>query len=58
MYVPGYGRGVAADTGGGVRNYLIDLGFEDDTYEHWHGWRDVYLIEPLPPEDQIRWVLP
>ena len=58
MYVPGYGPGVAADTGGGVRNYLIDLGFEDDKYEHWHGWREIYLTEPLPPEDEIRWVLP
>lgn len=58
LYVPGYGPAVAADTGGGVRNYMIDLGFEDDEYESWHEWLDVYLVEPLPDEDDIRWVMP
>jgi 3D (Asp-Asp-Asp) domain-containing protein len=58
LYVPGYGPAVAADTGGGVRNYMIDLGFEDDKYESWHEWLDVYLVEPLPDENDIRWVMP
>jgi len=58
LYVPGYGPAVAADTGGGVRNYWIDLGFEDDDYEPWHQWLDVYHVEPLPDPDNIRWVLP
>jgi uncharacterized protein YabE (DUF348 family) len=56
LYVPGYGPATAADTGGGVRNYMIDLGFTDDNYESWHEWLEVYFVEPLP--DKIRWVLP
>jgi uncharacterized protein YabE (DUF348 family) len=33
LYVPGYGVGIAGDTGGGIRNYHIDLGFADHDYE-------------------------
>jgi 3D (Asp-Asp-Asp) domain-containing protein len=58
LFVPGYGLGVAGDTGGGVRQYHIDLGFDDDNYESWHTWVDVYLLEPLPPEGSIPWILP
>lgn len=58
LFVPGYGLGVAGDTGGGVRQYHIDLGFDDDNYESWHRWVDVYLLEPLPPEGSIPWILP
>lgn len=58
MYVPGYGLAVAGDTGGGVKGKLIDLGFEDTNYESWHWWTDIYLLTPVPPASQIRWVLP
>jgi resuscitation-promoting factor RpfB len=58
LYVPGYGIGIAGDTGGGIRRYHIDLGFDDDNYESWHQWVDLYLLEPLPPEGQIHWMLP
>jgi uncharacterized protein YabE (DUF348 family) len=36
MYVPGYGYGVAADTGGGVTGYSIDLAYGADDYYDWH----------------------
>jgi len=58
LYVPGYGIGFAGDTGGGIKRYHIDLGFDDDNYESWHQYVDVYLLEPLPPERDIPWILP
>lgn len=58
MYVPGYGIARAGDTGGGVKGKFVDLGFEDNNYESWHWWTDVYLLTPVPPPDEIRWVLP
>ena len=58
LYVPGYGKSIAADTGGGVKGKLVDLGFPDDDYESWHWWTDVYLLTPVPPADEIRWILP
>jgi uncharacterized protein YabE (DUF348 family) len=58
LYVPGYGKSIAADTGGGVKGKFVDLGFSDDDYESWHWWTDVYLLTPVPPADEIRWILP
>jgi uncharacterized protein YabE (DUF348 family) len=58
MYVPGYGVGVAADTGGKVRGRHVDLGYEEDELTLWYEWVDVYLLAPPPPASQIRWVLP
>jgi hypothetical protein len=58
MYVPGYGLATAGDTGGGVKGKLVDLGFSDDDYESWHWWMDIYLLTPVPPSNQIRYVLP
>ncbi len=58
MYVPGYGRAQAGDTGGGVKGKFVDLGFTDQDYESWHWWTDIYLLTPVPPASQIRWVLP
>ncbi len=58
IYVPGYGKSIAADTGGGVKGKFVDLGFSDDDYESWHWWTDVYLLTPVPPADEIRWILP
>jgi uncharacterized protein YabE (DUF348 family) len=58
MYVPGYGVGVAADTGGKIRGRHIDLGYEEDDLQWWYKWVDVYLLAPAPPAEQIRWVLP
>ncbi|MFQ6058339.1 MAG: ubiquitin-like domain-containing protein, partial [Anaerolineae bacterium] len=58
IYVPGYGIGVAGDTGGRIKGLHIDLGFDEDALELWYRWVDVYLLDPPPPTDQIRWILP
>jgi len=58
MYVPGYGVGVAGDTGGKVRGRHVDLGYEEGELKLWYKWVDVYLLVPPPPANQIRWVLP
>lgn len=58
MYVPGYGVGVAGDTGGKVRGRHIDLGYGENDFKLWYKWVDAYLLAPPPPADRIRWVLP
>jgi uncharacterized protein YabE (DUF348 family) len=60
MYVPGYGPGLAGDTGGLIIGRHIDLGFEEDdpAVWSWYRWVDVYLLAPAPPADRIRYVLP
>jgi len=58
IYVPGYGEGVAADTGGKIRGRHIDLGYDEADLRLWYRWMDVYLLSPPPPRHQIRWVLP
>lgn len=58
MYVPGYGPAVAADTGGAIKWRRIDLCFDDDNLELWRRWVDVYLLAPVPPEEEIEWIIP
>ncbi len=58
MYIPGYGIGTAADTGGGVKGKFVDLCFDEGKYQSWHWWTDIYLLTPVPPASQIRWLLP
>lgn len=48
LFVPGYGVGLAGDTGGGIKNFHIDLGYDDDNYVSWHQWVELYLLEPVP----------
>jgi 3D (Asp-Asp-Asp) domain-containing protein len=58
VYVPGYGTGRIADTGGGIPGrHWIDLGYRDDDYVSWHQWTTVYFLTPVPPEGLIQWVL-
>jgi 3D (Asp-Asp-Asp) domain-containing protein len=46
MYIPGYGPGLAADTGGGVRGNMIDLGFGDNDVVDWHTrWVDICILD-------------
>lgn len=46
MYVPGYGEGVAADTGWAVVGNIIDLGFADWEVSDWgSGWVQIYILE-------------
>jgi resuscitation-promoting factor RpfB len=56
LYIPGYGEALAADTGGGVRGRIIDLGYSDDDYEHWSSNVTVYFL--WPPPDQVVWIIP
>ena len=58
VFVPGYGVGLAADTGGAVRGKRIDLGYDNDNLELWYRWVDVYLLAPVPPASQIDYTLP
>jgi resuscitation-promoting factor RpfB len=58
IYVSGYGIGLAADTGGGVRARLIDLGYDDDNLQIWSRWVEVYILDTPPSPARIRWVLP
>jgi len=58
IYVPGYGIGTAADTGGRIKGLHIDLGYDEHNLELWYRWVDIYLLDPPPPANQIRWRLP
>jgi len=57
VYVPGYGVGFAGDTGGAIKGRRIDLGYDDDNLVLWYRWVDVYLLTPVPPADQINYIL-
>ena len=37
---------------------LIDLGHEVDDFVMWFEWGYVYILTPVPPPSQIRWILP
>ncbi|HEY4689613.1 MAG TPA: ubiquitin-like domain-containing protein [Anaerolineae bacterium] len=58
LYVPGYGVGVAGDTGGAIIGKHIDLGYDDDNLVIWYRWVDVYLLTPAPAADKILYTLP
>ena len=58
VYVPGYGKAIAGDTGGAIKGKWIDMGFDDFNYEGWHWWTDVYVLDPPPSASKIMWVLP
>jgi uncharacterized protein YabE (DUF348 family) len=58
VYIPGYGKALAGDTGGAVLGRHVDLGFDEDSPPLWYRWVDVYVLTPVPPADQIRYVLP
>ncbi len=55
VYVPGYGIGLAGDTGGAIKGQRIDLGYNDDNLVLWYRWVDVYLLTPVP--DNIDYTL-
>lgn len=45
MFIPGYGYAVAADTGGAVQGYIIDLGYPDGVAVDWSSrWLDIYIL--------------
>ena len=46
MYIPGYGYGVAADTGGAIVGYTLDLGYPGSTIGSCcTGWITIYILE-------------
>jgi uncharacterized protein YabE (DUF348 family) len=55
VYVPGYGVGLAGDTGGAIKGRRIDLGYDDDNLVLWYRWVDVYLLTPVP--SKINYIL-
>jgi resuscitation-promoting factor RpfB len=57
LYIPGYGRAVIGDIGGGYlveqstgvsRYRWIDLGFNDNNIGNMSGWITVYFLAPAP----------
>ncbi|MCX6741519.1 MAG: ubiquitin-like domain-containing protein, partial [Candidatus Parcubacteria bacterium] len=56
LYVPGYGKGLAGDTGGMIAGRHIDLCYDDYNYVNWSQWGDVYLLTPVP--DYVNPILP
>ena len=57
VFVPGYGKGFMADTGGPRSSrYWIDLGYSDEDWVSWRRYVKVYLLTPVPAE--IDYVLP
>jgi resuscitation-promoting factor RpfB len=55
LYVPGYGFGVAADTGR-LSARMIDLGYTDEDYVSWHHNVTVYFV--WPPPANIVYIIP
>lgn len=58
VYVPGYGVGYVGDTGGGVRGRWVDLGYSEADFIPWSGYIDVYYLTPIPPMEDINFLLP
>ncbi|MDQ7028776.1 MAG: ubiquitin-like domain-containing protein [Ardenticatenia bacterium] len=58
IYVPGYGEACACDTGGAIKGLRIDLGYDENNLKLWYRWVDVYVLTPVPPPDQIRYIVP
>jgi uncharacterized protein YabE (DUF348 family) len=54
VYVPGYGIGLACDTGGAIIGKRIDLGYDDNNLKLWYRWVDVYLLTPVPSQIRYR----
>lgn len=45
VYIPGYGKAIAGDTGGAIKGNKIDLGFEDARTSGWSSrYVDIYLM--------------
>jgi len=58
LYVPGYGQGLAADTGSAIKWRRVDLCYDDHNLVLWRRWVDVYLLGPVPSRSQILWIVP
>ena len=58
LYVPGYGPGIAGDTGGLIKGRHIDLGYEEDSMVWHYEWGYVHVLTPVPPASSISYILP
>ncbi len=59
IYVFGYGFGDIQDTGGPRRIRLwVDLGYSDEDFVGWSRNTDVYILTPVPPPEDILYILP
>jgi len=59
LYVPGYGVGIAGDTGGGIRGKIIDLAYADDDTQDWlTGPVEIYFLGPGPSPSELPFYLP
>jgi uncharacterized protein YabE (DUF348 family) len=57
IYIPGYGVGVVADTGGGIPGTpWIDLGYDEENFTNWHENVTIYFLTPVPAN--VPWRLP
>ena len=59
VYIPGYGFGTIEDVGGGVpwSTNWVDLGYKKENYEPWSQNVTVYFLTPVPPPENIMYVL-
>jgi 3D (Asp-Asp-Asp) domain-containing protein len=49
VYIPGYGKAIAGDTGGAIKGNIIDLGFDDARTAGWSArYVDIYLLDKEP----------
>ena len=59
VYVPGYGPAKISDNGAYPDGRpWIDLGYSDDDWVTWGDWVTVYFTTPIPPENEILYILP
>ena len=59
VYVPDYGTATIEDIGGGIPGKdWVDLAYTDEEYVIKYGWTTLYFLTPVPPLDQIPWILP
>jgi len=59
VYIPGYGFGTIEDVGGGVpwSTNWVDLGYKKENYVPWSKSVTVYFLTPIPPPENIMYVL-
>jgi uncharacterized protein YabE (DUF348 family) len=59
VYVPGYGPAKISDNGAYPDGRpWIDLAYSDDDWVTWGDWVTVYFTTPLPPANEILYILP
>lgn len=59
VYVPGYGPAKISDVGAYPDGRpWIDLGYSDEDWVTWAQWVTVYFTTPIPPANEILYILP